>query len=84
MAEKSKKLLKTGEVLSKAGISRQVLYRYIQMDLIEPAEVTETGRNLFREVVFKQIARIQKLNDSGYTLRDIREIFGERIRKLGR
>ncbi len=75
---------KTGAVLSKAGISRQVLYRYIQMDLIEPAEVTETGRNLFREVVFKQIARIQKLNESGYTLRDIREIFGERIRKLGR
>ncbi len=84
MAAKSKKLLKTGGVLSKAGISRQVLYRYIQMDLIEPAEVTETGRNLFREVVFKQIARIQELNESGYTLRDIREIFGARIRKLGR
>lgn len=84
MAAKSTKLLKTGEVLSKAGISRQVLYRYIQMDLIEPAEVTDTGRNLFSDVVFKQIARIQKLNDSGYTLRDIREIFGERIRKLGR
>ncbi len=84
MAAKGTELLKTGGVLSKAGISRQVLYRYIQMDLIEPAEVTETGRNLFREVVFKQIARIQKLNESGYTLRDIREIFGERIRKLGR
>ena len=42
MAAKSEKPLKTGEVLSKAGISRQVLYRYIQMDLIEPAEVTET------------------------------------------
>ena len=78
-----KPLLKTGEVLRRAGISRQVLYRYIQMDLIQPAKITDTGRHLFAETVFKQIARIQQLNDSGYTLRDIREIFGQRIRKMG-
>ena len=78
----SSELLKTGDVLSESGISRQVLYRYIQMELIEPGQVTATGRHLFRPSVFRQIKRIQQLNDSGYTLRDIREIFGQRIRKM--
>ncbi|MEM7261604.1 MAG: MerR family transcriptional regulator [Planctomycetota bacterium] len=82
-AAKSKpsELLKTGAVLERAGISRQVLYRYIQLDLVQPAETTDTGRHRFRESVFKQIDLIQKLNER-YTLRDIREIFSERLRKL--
>lgn len=82
MATSKKPLLKTREVLARAKISRQVLYRYIQMELIAPAEITDTGRHLFSEAVFKQIAMIQKLNDSGYTLRDIRDIFSRRIRQL--
>ena len=74
-------LLKTGEVLERAGISRQVLYRYMQLGLIEPAETTDTGRNRFHPSVFRQIELIQQLN-ARYTLRDIREIFSERLRKL--
>ncbi len=77
-------LLKTAEVLERSGISRQVLYRYMQLELIVPAETTETGRNLFALGVFKQIEWIQRLNQSGYTLRDIREIYSDRIQKLGR
>lgn len=75
-------LLKTGEVLDRAQISRQVLYRYMQLELILPAETTDTGRNLFRESIFRQIQLIQQLNQSGYTLRDIREIFSDRLRKM--
>ncbi len=75
-------LLKTGEVLERAAISRQVLHRYMQLDLIQPAATTPGGRNLYSRSVFKQIALIQKLNGSGYTLRDIREIFADRLRKL--
>lgn len=71
-------LLKTGEVLSESGISRQMLYRYMQMDLILPAETTPTGRNLFSESVFKQIKLIQSLNER-YTLQHIREIFARRF-----
>ena len=82
--EPEESLLKTGEVLKGAGVSRQVLYRYMQMELIEPAQVTDTGRHFFRESVYKQIKRIQQLNESGYTLRDIREIFGARIRAIGK
>lgn len=81
MAAKQEALYKTGEVLERAGISRQMLYRYMQMDLLLPAETTDTGRNLFSGAVFKQIEMIQQLNER-YTLRDIREIFAHRIRKL--
>ncbi|MCI0652545.1 MAG: MerR family transcriptional regulator [Planctomycetes bacterium] len=75
-------LLRTGELLKRAGISRQVLYRYLQLELVTPAKTTATGRHLFSESACKQIMLIQSLNDSGYTLRDIREIFSERLRKL--
>ncbi|MGE3163761.1 MAG: MerR family transcriptional regulator [Planctomycetota bacterium] len=81
MSESPQKLYKTGEVLEKSGISRQVLYRYMQMDLIVAAELTATGRSLFADSVFKQIRMIQQLNER-YTLRDIREIFSHRIRSL--
>lgn len=81
MDESAPKLYKTGEVLDQSGISRQVLYRYMQMDLIVPAETTESGRSLFADTVFKQIKMIQQLNER-YTLRDIREIFSHRIRSI--
>lgn len=76
------RLYKTGEVLARTGISRQMLYRYLQLDLVTPACTTETGRNLFSESVFKQIVMIQQLNQR-YTLRDIREIWAPRLQELG-
>ena len=76
------KLYRTGEVLKQSGISRQMLYRYMQLDLIFAAETTETGRNLFAASVFRQIPLVQRLNQSGYTLRDIREIFSDRLRGM--
>ncbi len=75
-------LIRTGDVLERAGISRQVLYRYIQMELVTPAEVTESGRQLFSPAVFRQIELIRSLKERGYTLRDIREIFSDRLRRL--
>ncbi len=80
-SQNEERLYKTGEVLARAEISRQVLYRYLQMDLVLPSKVTKTGRNLFSEGVFKQIDLIRSLNKR-YTLRDIREIFSDRLKKL--
>jgi len=73
-----KRLYRTEEVLRATGISRQVLYRYITLGLITPAEVTRTGRRLFDEGVFRRLELIRELNQSGYTLRDIRETFFRR------
>ena len=43
--------------------------------LLEPTEITATGRRLFDEKTVERIKLIKRLNDSGYPLRAIRELF---------
>ena len=69
------KLYKTGEVLKRAGISREVFYRYLNVGLIKPARTSPGGHNLFSEPVFRHIDLIRNLNSSGFTLRDIKDIY---------
>jgi DNA-binding transcriptional MerR regulator len=45
--------------------------------LLEPTKVTSSGRRLFDEKSIERIKLIKKLNDSGYPLRAIRELFLE-------
>ena len=71
------KLVPTGTAAKKAGISRQSLQYYLMVGLLEPAEITPTGRRLFDEKSIERIKLIKKLNDSGYPLRAIRELFLE-------
>jgi DNA-binding transcriptional MerR regulator len=71
------KLTPIGAAAKKAGISRQSLQYYLMVGLLEPTEVTPTGRRLFDENSIKRIKLIRKLSDSGYTLRAIRELFLE-------
>ena len=70
-------LLSIGIAAKKAGISRQSLQYYLMVGLLEPTEVTPTGRRLFDEKAIERIKLIKKLNDSGYPLRAIRELFLE-------
>ena len=70
-------LLRTGAAAKKAGVSTQSLQYYLMLGLIEATEVTPTGRRLFDKRAVEQIRLVKKLNDSGYTLRDIRELFLE-------
>ncbi len=76
MSEKSK-LSPIGAAAKKAGISRQSLQYYLMVGLLEPTEVTPTGRRMFDEKCIERIKLIRKLNDSGYPLRAIRELFLE-------
>jgi len=76
LREKSK-LSPIGTAAKKAGISRQSLQYYLMVGLLEPAEVTPTGRRMFDENSIERIKLIKKLNDSGYPLRAIRELFLE-------
>ena len=69
------RLYKTGEVLKRAGITREVFYRYLTMGLVKPARVSPGGHNLFSKSVFRHIELIRKLNNSGFTLRDIKDIY---------
>ena len=76
MSEKSK-LAPIGTAAKKAGVSRQSLQYYIMVGLLEPTEVTPTGRRLFDQKSIERIKLIKKLNESGYPLRAIRELFLE-------
>ena len=76
MSHKSE-LVPIGAAAKKAGISRQSLQYYIMVGLLEPTEVTPTGRRLFDQKSIERIKLIKKLNDSGYPLRAIRELFLE-------
>lgn len=67
-----------GKAAKKAGISRQSLQYYIMVGLLEPTEVTPTGRRLFDQKSIERIRLIKKLNESGYPLRAIRELFLQR------
>jgi DNA-binding transcriptional MerR regulator len=76
LSQKSK-LTSVGAAAKKAGISRQSLQYYLMVALLEPTEITPTGRRLFDEKAIERIKLIKKLNDSGYPLRAIREVFLE-------
>jgi DNA-binding transcriptional MerR regulator len=69
------KLFKTGEVVKRSGLSRQTIYQYTAMGLIEEADKTKSGHRLYDESVFLRLKLIRDLNESGYTLRDIKQIF---------
>ena len=70
-------LITIGEAAKKAGVSRQSLQYYLMIGLLEPSEVTPTGRRLFDAKAVERIALIRRLNKSGYPLRAIRELFME-------
>ena len=76
MTQKNR-LTSVGAAAKKAGISRQSLQYYLMVALLEPTETTPTGRRLFDEKAIERIKLIKKLNDSGYPLRAIRELFLE-------
>lgn len=69
------RLLKTGELIARSGLSRQVIYTYVTMGLIREADRTPAGHKLFHERTLTHIRLIRNLNEGGYTLRDIKEIF---------
>ena len=76
MAE-DEKLMQIGITAKRAGISRQSLQYYLMLGLMEPTEVTSTGRRLFDQKAVERAKLIKKLNESGYPLRAIRELFLE-------
>ena len=76
MSEKTA-LASIGSAAKKAGVSRQSLQYYLMVGLLEPAKITPTGRRLFDQKCIDRVKLIKKLNESGYPLRAIRELFLE-------
>jgi DNA-binding transcriptional MerR regulator len=72
-------MLPTGEVMKRSGLSRQVLYQYTTMGLISEVAQTKAGYRLYPVEVLRRLEIIRSLNEMGYTLRDIKEIFADRL-----
>ena len=72
---KAKSLMRIGAAAERAGVSRQALQYYLLVGLVKPASRSASGQRLFDQDCISRIKLIRKLNRSGYTLRDIREIF---------
>ena len=70
-------LVPIGQAAEKAGVSRQSVQYYLMVGLLEPTKVTPTGRRLFDPKAIERIRLIRRLNDGGYPLRAIRELFME-------
>jgi DNA-binding transcriptional MerR regulator len=68
-------MMTIGSAAKMAGVSRQTMQYYIMLGLIEPSHSTPTGRRLFNRKTIDKVRLIKKLNQSGYTLRAIRELF---------
>ncbi|NRA74646.1 MAG: MerR family transcriptional regulator [Planctomycetes bacterium] len=74
-------LLKPRDLLERTGISRQLLQSLITMRLIEPAEVTETGRYLYDDQTVKSVKAYLRWRDLGYSRAEIRRMFQHRFHR---
>lgn len=81
MTEK-KPLYPVGKAAEKAGVSRQSLQYYLMVGLLEPTQITTTGRRLFDAEAVEKIRLIRKLNKSGYPLRAIRDLFMQNNKEM--
>ena len=68
-------LLKAGELARRTGITRQALHIYVQMGLLQPVLSSQGGHRLYDDTSVERVELIRKLCASGYSLKDIREIF---------
>ena len=75
--EQEQPLFSIGQAAKKAGVSRESLQYYLMIGLLEPTEVTSTGRRKFNDKAIDRVKLIKRLNQSGYPLRAIRELFME-------
>jgi len=80
----SQQFLKTSEAAQAGGVSRQTLQYYLMVGLVEATERTSAGHQLFDEEAIKRIRLIKQISDSGYPLREIREIFLQREKQQSR
>jgi len=67
-----KERMRIGQAAKAAGVSTQTVEYYIMLGLITPITQAGSRRRFFDEKLIKRIRLIRELNDSGYTLREIR------------
>ena len=64
-----------------AGVSKQSLQYYLLVGLVEPSQRSPSGRQYFDGKTIERIRLVKQLNDTGYPLREIRDIVLRRFPK---
>jgi len=75
------KLLKPRDLMECTGITRQLLQNLVTMRLIEPAQVTETGRYLYDQQTVTSVKAYLRWRDLGYPQAEIRRMFQHRFKR---
>lgn len=70
-----KSLMRISQAATEAEVSKQTIEYYIMLGLITPVRTEDGKGRLFNSALVKRIRLIRRLNESGYTLRDIRETY---------
>lgn len=68
-------LVPIGKAARLAGVSRQSVQYYLMVGLLKPTQCTAAGHRLFDKQAIERIRLIWHLNQSGYPLRAIRDLF---------
>lgn len=71
----AEKLLRISQAAAAANVSRQTVEYYIMLGLVVPIRPPGKHGRYFDADLVKRIRLIRRLNDSGYTLRAIRETY---------
>ncbi len=58
-----------------AGVSSQTIEYYIMIGLVEPIRHKGRSGRFFDEKIIRRIKLIHELNETGYTLQNIRDIY---------
>ncbi len=68
-------LMRISEAARASGVSKQTIEYYIMLGLIAPIRRTRQRGRFFDPALVRRIRLIRRLNESGYTLRAIRETY---------
>jgi len=67
--------MRISQAAAAAEVSRQTVEYYIMIGLIQPVRIGDKPGRYFDDKLVRRIKLIRRLNDSGYTLRDIRQTY---------
>lgn len=67
--------MKISQAARQAGVSKQTVEYYVMLGLVEPIREGETRRRFFTDEHVRRIRLIRQLNQTGYTLRAIKETY---------
>jgi DNA-binding transcriptional MerR regulator len=67
--------MRISQAAAAAGVSKQTVEYYVMLGLVSPLRLPNRPGRIFNDDLVKRIRLIRHLNNSGYTLRAIRETY---------